>query len=589
MYNYNYMKNTIKKVKVLSLTAVFALSASFMFLPFSVRAATVDSSNPTVAITSPAENAVVSGMSSIVVDTTDAYSSCVVTLFGSNYDVSPLQTDHSGGNLFICGTDMTTTYQSEHGTNLSRVASYLIPASYTGVDKVEFYFDGMLFGTDMTAPYSFNWNTAIFADGIHALAALAYDQAGNTSTYSMVNITIDNTPADEDPVITSIALTPTTSSIYMGDTVQLTAVALDQYGNPLAVQPSFDWMSNITSIAMVNATGLVTGVNMGSATITVIDDVSNVSKTAVVHVTNVPDEDPVLTSISLTPATSIIIVGNNVQLNAVAKDQYGNPLAVQPSFNWLTNDTSIAMVNATGLVTGNTVGSATIVAYTAGSFIGAIATVDVVNSPATPVLTSISLTPATSSINVGNTVQLNAVAKDQYGNPLVVQPSFNWLSNNTGIAMVNSTGLVTGNTAGSSIITASVTGSSITATATVDVVNVPPAVTGKIKVEMENGKAEIHIKVNGMEDEFKMYNSTKAEIVAAIAARTGLTIEQVLQIAEFDMHNENEQGNENGNEHGNDQNNGNGDDEDEDEDRGERRENHERRNNENNNHHENSD
>ena len=494
MYNYNYMKNTIKKVKVLSLTAVFALSASFMFLPFSVRAATVDSSNPTVAITSPAENAVVSGMSSIVVDTTDAYSSCVVTLFGSNYDVSPLQTDHSGGNLFICGTDMTTTYQSEHGTNLSRVASYLIPASYTGVDKVEFYFDGMLFGTDMTAPYSFNWNTAIFADGIHALAALAYDQAGNTSTYSMVNITIDNTPADEDPVITSIALTPTTSSIYMGDTVQLTAVALDQYGNPLAVQPSF---------------------------------------------------------------------------------------------NWLTNDTSIAMVNATGLVTGNTVGSATIVAYTAGSFIGAIATVDVVNSPATPVLTSISLTPATSSINVGDTVQLTAVAKDQYGNPLVVQPSFNWLSNNTGIAMVNSTGLVTGNTAGSSIITASVTGSSITATATVDVVNVPPAVTGKIKVEMENGKAEIHIKVNGMEDEFKMYNSTKAEIVAAIAARTGLTIEQVLQIAEFDMHNENEQGNENGNEHGDDQNNEH--DEDEDEDRGERRENHERRNNENNNHHENSD
>jgi len=490
------MKNTIKKVKVLSLTAVFALSASFMFLPFSVRAATVDSSNPTVAITSPAENAVVSGMSSIVVDTTDAYSSCVVTLFGSNYDVSPLQTDHSGGNLFICGTDMTTTYQSEHGTNLSRVASYLIPASYTGVDKVEFYFDGMLFGTDMTAPYSFNWNTAIFADGIHALAALAYDQAGNTSTYSMVNITIDNTPADEDPVITSIALTPTTSSIYMGDTVQLTAVALDQYGNPLAVQPSF---------------------------------------------------------------------------------------------NWLTNDTSIAMVNATGLVTGNTVGSATIVAYTTGSFIGATATVDVVNGPTTPVLTSISLTPATSSINVGDTVQLTAVAKDQYGNPLVVQPSFNWLSNNTGIAMVNSTGLVTGNTAGSSIITASVTGSSITATATVDVVNVPPAVTGKIKVEMENGKAEIHIKVNGMEDEFKMYNSTKAEIVAAIAARTGLTIEQVLQIAEFDMHNENEQGNENGNEHGNDQNNGNGDDEDEDEDRGERRENHERRNNENNNHHENSD
>lgn len=56
----------------------------------------------------------------------DAASSCIVTIFGKKYDVSPLQTSHSGGNVFICGTDMTTAYQGMHGTDVSRIAAYLI-------------------------------------------------------------------------------------------------------------------------------------------------------------------------------------------------------------------------------------------------------------------------------------------------------------------------------------------------------------------------------------------------------------------------------------------------------------------------------
>ena len=63
--------------------------------------------------------------------------SCIITLFGKQYDVTVLQNSHTGGNLFNCGTDMTSIYQSKHGTDVSRMAAYLMTGpSPTGVPTV---------------------------------------------------------------------------------------------------------------------------------------------------------------------------------------------------------------------------------------------------------------------------------------------------------------------------------------------------------------------------------------------------------------------------------------------------------------------
>lgn len=51
---------------------------------------------------------------------------CIVTLFGKQYDVTTLRSTHSGGNIFSCGTDMTTVYQNRHGTDMSRMQQYLV-------------------------------------------------------------------------------------------------------------------------------------------------------------------------------------------------------------------------------------------------------------------------------------------------------------------------------------------------------------------------------------------------------------------------------------------------------------------------------
>jgi hypothetical protein len=39
---------------------------------------------------------------------------CIVTIEGNRYDVTPLKSTHSGGDIFVCGTDMTATFFTQH-------------------------------------------------------------------------------------------------------------------------------------------------------------------------------------------------------------------------------------------------------------------------------------------------------------------------------------------------------------------------------------------------------------------------------------------------------------------------------------------
>lgn len=58
-----------------------------------------------------------------------------------------------------------------------------------GVTRVEFYANGSLIGTSTSAPYSANWNTKKLK-GTFMLTAVAYDSAGNAGTSSPVTVTI---------------------------------------------------------------------------------------------------------------------------------------------------------------------------------------------------------------------------------------------------------------------------------------------------------------------------------------------------------------------------------------------------------------
>ena len=67
----------------------------------------------------------------------------------------------------------------------------------SGIANVSFYIDDTLMFVDEEAPYEYEWDTTGWADGIHNITVLAYDNAGNSnSTYILVEV--DNTVPEGD-------------------------------------------------------------------------------------------------------------------------------------------------------------------------------------------------------------------------------------------------------------------------------------------------------------------------------------------------------------------------------------------------------
>jgi M6 family metalloprotease-like protein len=98
-----------------------------------------------------------------------------------------------------------------------------------GVTKVEFFVNGSLASSDLTAPYSFSWNTLVVANGAYSLTSRAYDAAGNSSTSAAVNVTVSNAnPADTVAPATSI--TSPAAGATLSGTANVTASASDNVG-----------------------------------------------------------------------------------------------------------------------------------------------------------------------------------------------------------------------------------------------------------------------------------------------------------------------------------------------------------------------
>jgi subtilisin family serine protease len=106
---------------------------------------------------------------------------------------------------------------------VSGVVSVAVSATdNTSVARVELLADGVLVGTDATAPYSFAWDTRPLLDGGHSLLARAYDAAGHAGTSPAVAVTVANPPV--------VAITAPPASALVTGTVTVAADASDPSG-----------------------------------------------------------------------------------------------------------------------------------------------------------------------------------------------------------------------------------------------------------------------------------------------------------------------------------------------------------------------
>ena len=289
---------------------------------------------------------------------------------------------------------------------------------------------------------------------VHALASGSATITARSEARSATSvITTSLLPAS------AVTVAPGSATVAVGQRVQLTARVLDSAGAQLAGR-TVSWTSDQPGVATVAQDGQVTAVAVGRATITATSE--RKTGQATIDVTPTP-----VATLTVTPSSLTLPVGTTQLVTAVARDAQG---AVLPGrvVTWLSGAPTLATVSQSGLVTATGEGTALIIATCEGQQ----ARVSLTVVPA--IVTQVSVSPTTATLNPDSSRQFAASARDANGNVLAGRP-MSWSSSDRAVATVSASGVVTALAVGTSQLSAStggITGSALVTVALVPVANV---------------------------------------------------------------------------------------------------------------------
>ncbi|MFT4114142.1 beta strand repeat-containing protein [Silvibacterium sp.] len=283
-------------------------------------------------------------------------------------------------------------------------------------------------------------SSAGMATGVSAGTTQITAQSGSISGAATLTVT--------SPTVSSIAITPATAAIAPGATVQYHATATYPDGTTQDVTSTATWTSSNSGVATINNAGLATGVANGSTAISA----SAGGASGDASLTVASNSTPTLTSISVSPSTASVTTGGNQQFTATGSYSDGSTQDLTSSATWSSSSPSVAVVSSDGLASGVAAGTATITA-TSGSISGT-ATLTVTGSGST--VTGLVITPTSSQIISGLSENFTATATYGDGSTHNVSSSVTWSSSNPAVAVVNSSGQVTGVAPGTAVITGSI-------------------------------------------------------------------------------------------------------------------------------------
>jgi hypothetical protein len=267
-------------------------------------------------------------------------------------------------------------------------------------------------------------------------------------------------------LVTSVSLTPTSITLPIGAQKQFSATATFNDGSSQDVSSVVAWSSNNTSVATVGTTsanlGLVSSAGSGTAHVNASFSYAGATATGSAPVTVTT---ATLTSIAITPSSALLAPASGTQLTATGTFSDGTVLRINPSVQWSTSDNTIATVNTTGFVTGQSGG---IVGITAQQ--GAVsATANILVESAA--LTSIQISPASSQVPVTILRQFKATGTFANGDTQDLTGFVSWTSSVPSIATISNAqstaGSATGLQPGTTHISAVFAGQTGNATLTV--------------------------------------------------------------------------------------------------------------------------
>ena len=403
--------------------------------------------------------------------------------FGNPYSVSPswsttgngtidtngLFTASSVGNATITATAGALSAKSLAAiTNLPTLVNITVnpsPASVNAEGSIQFTASGKDQNNAVYAIkpiWKVNGGGTISENGLFTAFDKGSYTAGNYIVSCIAEDLVQNTSLTVTDVseVRVVNVLPGVSQVAVGQALNLKALLYDQYLQ--AITGTVTWTSDLGGI---DANGRFVGSAVGTSTITA--RCGNVVGIAKISVTN----QPVPQSITLSPANQTISLGSTLQFTAQAKDQFG--ANYNAYINWQSDGCSI---DQNGLFQALALGTFNVKAYSANGLSSSVAVT--VTGGSAPVLTSITLSAPASSIATGSSLQITAVGKDQLGNTMTIHPT--WSISGTGNT-ISSTGLLTANTTGNYVVTASQ--GSVSGTFNVSITSGGINIPGKVEAE----------------------------------------------------------------------------------------------------------
>ena len=275
--------------------------------------------------------------------------------------------------------------------------------------------------------------------------------------------------------VTSVTLDKTSGAMLIGETLQLTAI----FNPGTATNKAVSWSSDNTTVAEVNANGLVTAKAEGTATITVTTADGGKTAQCVVTVStpqvrtwwgtgevtiNGHDVD-IIYSITHNldkTLTYTVIFGDDTdmirQVNARSVADVYHNLTGFDSANKTASYTSTTTHSSGEVITG--------LFYFGVDGVDFTYTVGSSNERPNPSVEGVALNHTTYDLLVDETLQLHATIYPGYAE----NKAITWSSNNSAIAEVDANGLVTAKAVGTATITVTTADGNKTATCTVTVI-----------------------------------------------------------------------------------------------------------------------
>ena len=317
---------------------------------------------------------------------------------------------------------------------------------------------------------------------VSAVAALAACQFGRQPT----------DPASQKVV--QVVVAPATANVATGRSQQFTAYGRGNTGDSVAVSASYSATGGTITVA-----GLYTaGSTPGTFRVIAQDPATSLADTGTIAVTSAPPPPPPNPATVANLAVSAVTDSSVTVSFTEVTDGTGQPASYEMrwaagTISW-GSATSVARGSCATPVAGTAIGAmrtctvlglAPSTAYqlqlvafrgtlNVNAVFGALSNLaSGTTAASTAPVASVTVSPATGSIGVGQTLQLTATLKDASGNILTGR-AITWTSGAPGCGSVNASGLVSGVAAGLAPITATSEGQTGSASITVTALPPPP-------------------------------------------------------------------------------------------------------------------